>query len=225
MHLNTSNQVAKFTVPLHYVGDNIFTYEARISLIELEPFAQRFVMWTARDITKRVKLEKEINYLLEHDELTGILNRRKLMAHLSESYDVFKRYSSNVSIIITDIDNFKECNDTFGHFSGDEVIKHVAKVCSEYLRKCDYIGRLGGEEFAILLPNTTLEQAVKVAKRLCNLVAKTPCILESNIEIETTLSMGVSQFQKEDTSINDALTRADKAMYFSKRNGKNQVSH
>ncbi|MCA0937155.1 GGDEF domain-containing protein [Vibrio alginolyticus] len=208
-----------------YFCDNVFTYEARVSVIKLKSFDQRLIMWTARDITQRVKLEKEINYLLERDELTGILNRRKFMSHLRESFEQFRRYSTEVSIIIADIDNFKECNDTYGHFSGDEVIKHVTQVCSKHLRKCDYFGRLGGEEFAIILPNTTLEQAVEVAQRLCDLVYNTPCVIENDIEVETTLSIGVSQFITEDISINDALNRADQATYLSKRNGKNQISH
>ncbi|PJC86578.1 hypothetical protein CSW98_10260 [Vibrio sp. HA2012] len=205
-------------------GESVFWFEARISALKLKHFDQRIIMWSSRDITQRVKLEKEVSYLVDYDELTGIFNRRRFLAQLCDAYKHFQRYVTGVSVVVMDIDDFKTCNDTYGHFSGDKAIHHVAQVCAKHLRECDFIGRLGGEEFAVILPDTDKEQALNMAERLRFLLESTPCQLDDEQWVTVTLSIGVSQFEPDDTSINDVLNRADQAMYRSKRNGKNQVS-
>jgi len=177
------------------------------------------VMWSVRNVTQTHLLEKQLKKLSETDELTGVLNRRAFLLELERTLE---QSNSSVCLMI-DIDHFKQINDMIGHLSGDEVIKHVAQVCQTQIRSSDYIGRLGGEEFGVILSNTNAIQAFDVAERIRLSVNSTACSVDGH-EIYPTVSIGVAEYDSEVSSAKSLLINADKAMYYSKRTGRDQVT-
>jgi diguanylate cyclase (GGDEF)-like protein len=122
-----------------------------------------------------------------------------------------------------DIDLFKKVNDTYGHKVGDLVLKRLSGIVLEALREVDVAGRIGGEEFAILLPETDGKQAIEVAERLRQLVESTPVILENGLPLKFTVSIGISSFAGKETNIDTLLNLADQALYKAKNSGRNKV--
>ncbi|WP_272918875.1 GGDEF domain-containing protein [Vibrio eleionomae] len=169
-------------------------------------------------------MEQKLRQLSEIDTLTGILNRRAFMNCLSDKVESFQIFGMNTSFLMLDIDRFKLVNDNFGHVIGDQVITHVTKTCQEELRKHDIFGRIGGEEFAIILHDADQDQAYEIAERLREAVDNNVCILDENTQVHTTISVGITQFQPTDTDNKFLLTRSDNAMYQSKKQGRNQVT-
>ncbi|MBF9002307.1 sensor domain-containing diguanylate cyclase [Vibrio nitrifigilis] len=194
----------------------------------LKPFTldsgEQVVIWNARNITEKHHLEQKLRQLSEIDTLTGILNRRAFMNCLSDKVESFQIFGMNTSFLMLDIDRFKLVNDNFGHVIGDQVITHVTKTCQEELRKHDIFGRIGGEEFAIILHDADQDQAYEIAERLREAVDNNVCILDENTQVHTTISVGITQFQPTDTDNKFLLTRSDNAMYQSKKQGRNQVT-
>lgn len=156
------------------------------------------------------------------DDLTGALNRRAF-AHLARhTLAGCKRTRRPVSMMLLDLDRFKQINDTFGHAAGDEALKTFhARLC-ELLRAEDIVARVGGEEFAVLLPGAALDDAGQVAERVRTSIADTPVAFERR-KIELRVSIGVALWDEESPSIDSMLAAADKAMYAAKRRGRNRV--
>lgn len=204
--------------------DQEYWYEAKVIPVAATERCDPLLLWWTRDITAKVLLEEQIKKLIDYDELTGMYNRRKLLNSMDENFSLFKRYQANTCVIMLDIDDFKQVNDTFGHSVGDKVIKHVADIFSQNIRECDSLGRLGGEEFGVILPNTGIDQAHQLAKRLQRNVAGHVCAIDADNSITVTVSIGVSEFLPNDSDASLALNRADEAMYLSKNSGKNRVS-
>lgn len=169
---------------------------------------------------------KEANLLLEiqasTDSLTGIFNRKAFFNQCTHEVERVKRYTQKLSFIIIDIDLFKNVNDTFGHLAGDNVIINVTQEIKLQLRATDIFGRIGGEEFAILMPNTSIEHALQLAERIRNGVSNRKFIIDGN-PLPVTISLGVSQYLEGEEVIQYALRRADEALYLAKDNGRNQV--
>ncbi len=157
------------------------------------------------------------------DPLTGAFNREKLIYDLTESLEIYKRYKEPFSIIMLDIDHFKKINDTYGHDAGDLVLKSLVKTIKGFLRKGDVIYRYGGEEFLILLPRTTLENATKIAEKLREKISYIR-VPYRNTTITFTASFGVTQVKDNDT-INSLIKRADVALYEAKNKGRNRVEY
>ncbi|THB67745.1 MAG: GGDEF domain-containing protein [Gammaproteobacteria bacterium] len=156
------------------------------------------------------------------DPLTKLPNRQAYDHQLNSEFSRWQRYGKPLTLIIADIDFFKKINDNFGHAAGDKVLKTVARVLQANLRETDFIARFGGEEFVIIMPETTGEDASKVADKLR--VTVNDCPFHSNNEkVPVTISFGVAEFKKED-SCEAVFDKADKALYKSKENGRNQVS-
>jgi diguanylate cyclase (GGDEF)-like protein len=170
----------------------------------------------------KIRTEKLIE-LANKDPLTQLFNRRYLKDITSHLINISTRLKSTISVLLIDIDNFKNINDTYGHAIGDEVIRSVAKVFFNTTRQSDIAVRFGGEEFVIILPNTSLENAIKLSENIRKDVENTILYINNN-EIEYTISIGVSTVNKGEKNFDKALNRADKALYASKKNGKNQVS-
>ncbi len=158
----------------------------------------------------------------EIDFLTTIPNRRSFMRALQDAVRDFEMRNYPFSLIILDIDNFKQINDKYGHIVGDEVLKEIGSVLRNYLRANTIVGRIGGEEFAILLPGVPLEDAKKVAERIRKVIENRVIRIDENTEINLTASFGVTQVKKGDT-VESVIDRADMAMYEAKRKGKNRV--
>ncbi len=198
-------------------------FEAIIKPIEKHKGKNNFVIWSVRDVTKAHLLEQRLKYLSETDELTGVLNRRAFLSSFKTSIISHNTHSKALSCLMIDIDHFKEINDQVGHFSGDQVISHIAQVCQLCIRNGDIIGRLGGEEFAVVLENRSAIQAHKVAERIRQSIEQTTCNVDG-IEINATVSIGVAELSKQRVQAKELLIDADKAMYYSKHSGRNQVT-
>ena len=164
-----------------------------------------------------------VAYLANIDSLTKSLTRRQFFNIAESEFLRFSRYHRNLSILVLDADYFKNINDTYGHYAGDLVLRNLSLVVLEQKRAQDTFGRLGGEEFGILLPETNLEQAKVVAERVQKIWAQTPCSLDGYL-IYSTVSIGVAEAKKEDKTFEDVLRRADRMMYKAKEAGRNTVA-
>ncbi len=179
------------------------------------------VVTVFRDISERKEQEQRLQELATTDPLTGLNNRRAFMERLSEELQLHHRLQYSSSLLMVDFDHFKEINDQYGHQAGDQVLKHFAQVARDCLRQTDLLGRLGGEEFAILLPGTELKGAIHLAELLRERMESSPTTVE-NGEIPMTLSIGVTTLCVEDKDPSDVLNRADRALYQAKDQGRNQ---
>jgi len=170
------------------------------------------------------KLFGQIQKLATIDGLTGLLNRRCLTETINEEYLKARRYKRSTALIMADIDFFKIVNDTHGHDIGDEVLRVISRAFKEKIRNCDYIGRFGGEEFLILLPETGLQGAAMLAERLRVTVETLEIPLPGGLFCKVTASFGISVVTPQDSDYDAAIKRADTALYRSKNNGRNRVS-
>ncbi|MDP9127985.1 MAG: GGDEF domain-containing protein, partial [Pseudomonadota bacterium] len=177
---------------------------------------------TLNDISLRKDMEAKLFSQATTDELTDISNRRHFFSLAERELGRAQRFGRPLSILMIDIDHFKKINDTHGHAVGDEVLKAFVQRALESLRQSDIIGRLGGEEFAVVMPETARAAAEAAAERLRVHVAERPLIAEREAII-TTVSIGVATFMTEDKSIDRFLDRADQALYRAKHDGRNRV--
>lgn len=175
-----------------------------------------------QDITQRKVLEQKLYWLAHTDSLTHLPNRRHFLEQVELELTRFKRYATPVALLMFDLDHFKQVNDRYGHAAGDAVLCHVAAVTRQMLRKTDASGRIGGEEFAVLLPETDLESAWQLAQRLGQTIASSPVDTEAGT-IAVTLSIGVTLFAPIDATADAVLSRADRALYRAKHHGRNRV--
>lgn len=174
---------------------------------------------------QRVNLLKQARILEEWaitDSLTGLHNRRHLLDLGELEFQRARRYQHPLSIVMLDVDRFKQVNDTYGHDIGDVVLKTVARSCREQLRNIDVIGRYGGDEFVILLIETNLEAARGVAERVRLHVAGVPAETDRG-PMNVTISIGISAIDPDTPNLDALLSQADKAMYSAKKAGKNKV--
>ncbi len=174
------------------------------------------------DISELKAKEERLCRLAEYDDLTGTLNRRRFLELCSQAVADSQRYGHPLTVAIIDLDHFKSVNDRHGHATGDAVLVAFAEFCRERLRRNDGFGRLGGEEFALLLRNTPLEAAYRVAERLRG---ELPSYLarREGIPGPVTVSIGIAAYQSGEPTIEPALRRADRALYAAKAAGRNCV--
>ncbi len=160
------------------------------------------------------------------DDLTRIFNRRYFNQRFEREIQRAQRYNRALSIIMVDIDFFKQFNDTYGHLVGDEVLRNTARVLEKNLRQADIVARFGGEEFVILLPETNKSKARRVAEKLRSAVEKHRFKAEGNEEkLQITVSLGVASFPEDSLKAENILAHADKALYMAKAAGRNQVGY
>jgi len=166
---------------------------------------------------------EELRITARIDYLTGVANRRYFMDRFKEELTRAQRHQRELTVLHVDIDFFKQVNDTYGHNLGDEALKVMATTCLHTLRHSDVFGRLGGEEFGVLLPETDLESGLRAAERLRLAVAALEIPTEKG-PLRFTISMGATQFRRgEDVEPETMLQRADQALYEAKRTGRNRV--
>lgn len=175
------------------------------------------------DITEIHKLKEKFKNLASVDSLTNIYNRRYFFENSSLEYERALRHKLPLSIILIDIDFFKSINDTYGHPTGDKIIKDVVKQILPSIRTHDIFARVGGEEFAILLPNTSFSKAKQVADRLCIEQSKRSLTEILNEDIKVTLSLGVASIKPIYMSFDALFSSADEALYKAKNHGRNCV--
>ena len=175
------------------------------------------------DMTERRLLEEEIVHQARTDSLTGLANRRHFMALAEAEMARALRYGKALSILMLDLDHFKAVNDLHGHRAGDDLLRQVADTFRQILREVDVVGRLGGEEFAVLLPESDLKQAFDVAERLRHAIGQSPLVVEGSEPLSVTASIGVATLAGTGLTVDNLLTVADQGLYAAKGNGRNCV--
>jgi diguanylate cyclase (GGDEF)-like protein len=169
-------------------------------------------------------LNSELEKLVVTDYLTNLYNRRYFMQRGADEFKRANRNGPALALLMLDIDKFKKVNDTYGHEAGDIALRYVAEAMKSNLREIDVLGRMGGEEFAVLLPNTLLEDAALLAERVRQSVESLAFFVSGEVLIDSlTISVGAAVFTDEMTGIDDLLRNADTALYRAKHNGRNCV--
>jgi len=175
-----------------------------------------------RDVSERKRLESDLKQLATTDGLTGAYNRRFFVELCHQELLQAGRRFRPTSLLLMDIDHFKRINDRFGHSAGDDVLRQVVEIGRKALRSEDVIGRIGGDEFAVLLPSTTLEQAAKVAERLRSTYERLEVPSPSG-NVRFTVSCGVAEWKPHFRTVEELLQRADCALYQAKNEGRNCI--
>lgn len=188
----------------------------------IAPIASWYLM---KLLIKVHHLEIDMRVLATYDVLTGAMTRRAFQTNFETLYRLAKRNKSSLSYIFIDVDNFKKINDSYGHAAGDEVLKAFSLVVKECTRSSDLLGRVGGEEFALVLPGTNVEGAVKVSNKI-RCLANQESVLYGDEVIAYTVSFGVAVFDEDnDVEVETLYRHADKALYQAKKLGENCVAH
>jgi diguanylate cyclase (GGDEF)-like protein len=172
---------------------------------------------------KHFLISNELDNLASHDSLTGILNRRMFLELSEKELARYKRYHQNFLLLIMDIDRFKDINDTYGHLEGDKVLKELAKIISSRIRSSDIFGRIGGDEFGLLLIETSLGKVSDIANQLRAACQEARITTDDNRIIKFTISVGLTETRGSDTNLDDTIRRADVALYKAKQAGKDVV--
>lgn len=212
-----------------YEGDEQFktrTGELLPVVVTSQPMIERGqitgVVTVFRDISERKEAERKLKRLATTDSLTGLSNRRAFLERVHEEQRMSQRLGHTSSLLMIDFDHFKQINDEYGHHTGDLVLQHFASLARSCLRETDSIGRLGGEEFAILLPGTDLDGAIQLAERLRHMLEQTPTETAEG-PVAMTLSIGVTTLKADDNGSSALLSRADAALYQAKSAGRNRI--
>lgn len=196
--------------------------DGRVIKFACIPLPQGGRMLTYADQTELFNAIAKLEAIVNIDELTQIYNRRHLYALGQKETALAQRYGRPLSVVMLDIDHFKHINDQYGHAAGDAVIRAVARRCSETVRAVDAAGRLGGEEFALLLPETGAQSAEQAAERLRAAIADMD-VWSGSDRLRVTISAGVAAWGNGDAGFDDLLKRADRALYAAKHGGRNRV--
>lgn len=223
-HMQTLRAQSKALIEFETLRKDGSRFPTEVSLRYVVVADHAYILANVRDITERKQLEDELKRQARIDLLTGLNNRRHFFELAEQELARAKRYGAPLPVLMLDVDYFKLVNDTYGHHVGDMVLQKLSEVCVHTLRGIDIVGRLGGEEFAILLPETRGEQALEVAERLRLAVAGATVPLEQGGSIHLTVSIGVASLVAMDARIDDVLKRADTALYAAKNAGRNRVS-
>lgn len=221
---HSSDGKSSFTleVELYRKDGSTISCEVRFQLVRNELGRLMKAHGTTTDITQRKRAEAELTRLATLDPLTGIFNRSYFTKQLSYEINRYRRYKRVCSLIMADIDFFKQVNDTYGHLAGDKAIMLFSSTVSLQLRKTDIFCRLGGEEFAILLPEVDAKGALIFAERLRTSVEDLKLEFEGHA-IHFTASFGITQLHSNDSYPESVIGRADSALYESKHKGRNRV--
>lgn len=205
---------------IHRQGQSVWV--RAINSVELDENKQPIIRGLILDITEQKTAEDRIVYLAEHDALTGLINRRRFQKKLEESIAFSQRYQQQGALLFIDLDQFKYVNDTYGHQYGDEYLLDVSRRLAQGLRRTDILGRLGGDEFGVVIPKCSYEEANMVGMALLGALA------QENLEhggkvVPVSASIGIALFPSQGAVPSDLLAKADAAMYTAKRKGRGQV--
>lgn len=179
-----------------------------------------FLTWKL--LSRLDEAQRRLKHIAVTDELTGIRNRRYIMTQLTKEYQRAVRSGDPLSLILIDIDHFKRVNDSHGHAAGDTVLKAIAKEMAQALRTYDLLGRIGGEEFLLAAPGSTLDDAIVLAERVRERI-RNRTVREGGADIRVTVSAGVTSLSEQDADIDALLARADEALYLAKQQGRDRV--
>ncbi len=202
----------------HEEGPQDYIYfEGRIKSLPGLFNGERAVLWIANNISERHHLEVKLRELSEKDALTKLYNRRKLIDELEKEFDACSRI---FSVIMFDLDFFKSINDSYGHYVVDTILKFVADEAQKNIRKDDILARIGGEEFIILMKNTTKQEAFVFAERLRKHIESSD-LHAFNCAQKLTISLGITEESPPKSSLDELFKRVDQALYEAKNRGRN----
>lgn len=228
---NSSNIVALLTTLLITFGYLLLTYYLMVFfnlwVDVILPVSVILFVFVAAYIVKYILKSRDFDYqykLATTDGLTELYNHRYFQEQMILNVENSKRYNTNFSLIIIDIDFFKKFNDTFGHQSGDAVLRQVAQKLKRNVRSTDLVCRYGGEEMSIILPNTDKNEVIITAQKICQTIAESPFKLANDKESNVTISLGVATYPQDGETPADLISSADKRLYKAKENGRNQVA-
>jgi len=205
------------TAVLEPVGDSIFD-TSPLHLAYVTSFVFCILLLSIGTVLLATeRLHAELEHLATHDSLTNSLTRRSFNDRFEQELERCRRYGHVMALMIMDLDHFKRVNDTFGHQAGDQVLISFVSGVNALLRRPDQLGRFGGEEFVLMLPETSLEEAASVAERIRQLCAK------NEQEPFCTVSIGITTYHQDSDTLDKLMARADAAMYRAKDNGRNRV--
>ncbi|WP_319760494.1 diguanylate cyclase [Maridesulfovibrio sp.] len=217
---NTDSRSHRIELDTHHFGDHRYF---NVFFARMQDVSDKYsgIIIILDDITKRKMLEDQLNYLATTDALTGAHNRHRFLERGKEEVTRSERYKRPISLLMLDIDYFKNINDTFGHAVGDDVLRALSAKCQSMLRQTDIFGRIGGEEFAAVLPETTLDEAKQVAEKIRVALSQIK-VNSSEGQVSFTVSIGVVE-RKDKQELSNILYYADIAMYEAKNMGRNRV--
>lgn len=192
-----------------------------VSLVRDQAGGALYAITQAQDISERKHLAGRLEYLVDHDFLTGLFNRRHFERALARESERIARYGGPAAVLLMDLDNFKDVNDSFGHKAGDDLLRGVAALLRQRTRETDLLARIGGDEFAVLLPETDADRAEAVADDVVKALGRQTAVL-ANQSVRVTASIGVAMF--DNLTDTEVLAYADLAMYEAKDAGRNRLS-
>jgi diguanylate cyclase (GGDEF)-like protein len=215
------------TITLTSMEMGPFFYNSEIQMLELNLFIFSISL-TPQFVSilnhERAFLRNELEKQAHYDYLTGIANRRYFISKAENELKRCFRYTRDISLLMIDIDYFKKVNDNFGHPTGDVVLEKIANILKVQVRDIDFVGRIGGEEFAIILPETCVSDALNIASRLREIIENTEMqSVESIKNFKVTVSIGVATHNNDNTKFRELLSKADIALYKAKELGRNRV--
>ncbi|MDX1957785.1 MAG: diguanylate cyclase [Leptospiraceae bacterium] len=213
-----------FIIALGFIQGNNFIRD-RNKIEELNKTLDRKVLERTNELlVAKQEIEsamKELERVARTDSLTGLLNRLNLIKSLENEFLRGLRYKTPFSILLIDLDHFKNINDTYGHLAGDQALRIVGELIGKSFRTVDVVGRYGGEEFCVVLPETKSVEAYNASEKLRLAILKSSFDF-NGMTIKLACSIGISEFKNEDANVSEILERADKALYKAKNNGRNQ---
>jgi diguanylate cyclase (GGDEF)-like protein/PAS domain S-box-containing protein len=187
------------------------------------PSEPRLVVMSIMDVSQRKRFEGQLQYLADHDALTGLFNRRRFAEELERALKHAQRYRDAGAVLFVDLDGFKFVNDSLGHAVGDDLIARVGGMFASAVRETDVLARVGGDEFALILPRTDEAGAVLVAEKLLTLIRREGVAVSDDRHAHVSASIGITSFQPDDdTSADELLIEADVAMYDAKESGRDR---
>lgn len=210
--------------PIHVQRDELaYMYDAyettRQKLLKGDIYTQLYLNKKEMEIQNHQKENVKLGEIAFIDPLTGAVNRRKFEELSMQELERSNRYNSDLSFLMLDIDHFKNINDTYGHAAGDEILKHFSSICLDMARSLDIVARIGGEEFVVMLPETTIDGAYIFAERFRKNIYTSEVTVNEQI-IKYSVSIGIALLNN-DKDVKDILQRADKALYRAKESGRN----
>lgn len=194
--------------------------EARFEVTPEKGHKNRCISGTIDNVTSRKKAQYELEYLAMHDNLTGLYNRFYFEEELKQFSATASRGNGPHALLYLDLDRFKVINDTLGHHHGDMVLRNISSLIMARLRKSDFLARIGGDEFALLLPNTKQDTALTLARNICKLLDDYQCKIEDKI-FKVNCSIGITEITGDQTPANEYMKQADIALYAAKKQGRN----
>lgn len=218
--------VAILTVIVYIIAATLLMFYFNIWVGIIMQIAAIIFVFIACYLAKYIVKSRDLEYtyaLATTDGLTELYNHRYFQEQMIQNIETGKRYNRPFSLIMIDIDFFKKFNDTYGHQSGDAVLRQVAQILKRNVRSTDIVCRYGGEEMAIILTNTDNEQALITAEKICNAVSEHPLKLVNGNDVKVTISLGVATYPKQGETAPEMIKYADDCLYIAKENGRNQV--